>query len=175
MSNVEFQISVVKERLEDSYQVSGVLILTLNWVSRSPQVIISGIILVFVYVLIGFDVSRFSRRCWNVQTTPRLPHRWSIVLWQLSLAARVHWECSPCSTRCACLLQLRPVCPLSTPSSAETHTARSNWVDRLGHNMSLIWNGRLSTMYTYCSCHCLLTHSSHSTIHPSHTSTLRWR
>ena len=30
MSNVEFQISVVKEKLEDSSQVSGVLILILN-------------------------------------------------------------------------------------------------------------------------------------------------
>ena len=78
-SAVQFQVAIIGEELSDIGQVSifidmqficmfyarvcGHLMVTLNSMRACMQVVIAAIILVWVYVLIGFDVSCRSVVC----------------------------------------------------------------------------------------------------------------
>ena len=60
-SMVEFKAAIIGEKLEEYIQVIAYFILSLVVNINSIQTIIAGVILVWVYVLIAFDVScRFS-------------------------------------------------------------------------------------------------------------------
>lgn len=64
LSRVEFQATVIGEKLADEYQVNNPCPLLTPQPSLNLsiiQILISAIILVWVYVLIGFDVSSLIR------------------------------------------------------------------------------------------------------------------